>query len=374
MPSEIYKPDRLRILFIPRDNTGCGFYRMMVPANELKKQDMADVRLRYEWSWEDISWAHIIIIQRQSEPQAFEAIEQAQSMGKKIVYEIDDLLQCVDPNNPAFSYWTPSGANLSRALNIIRKCDAVQVSTKRLRNEYALWNRTIDVLPNYLDKSLWGTDDWSDTDWKDFNERANDDIIRIAWSGAHSHYYDLQVIEQIITKICRKYPNVHFCLIGYWGESKTGPNLFQELIPSTTKCSHCNNTGQLEKIPGTDLLYYPKKLRQSAFDVAVAPLIETGFNEAKSDVKIKEYAALGLPVIASAVGPYRESVQHGYTGFLASTGKEWFDAMEELIKNKDLRLTLGKNNHEWYRKNTIDIHIQKWLEFYYRIVSFQRMW
>jgi len=374
MAKEIYKPDRLRILFIPRDNAGCGFYRMMVPANELKKQDLADVRLRDVWTWEDVEWAHIVVVQRQSEQQAFESIEQAQAMGKKIVYEIDDLLQGVEPNNPAFSYWSPMGPNLGRALNLMRKCNAMQVSTPRLRNEYSLWNKNISVLPNYLDKTVWSTDNWTDEEWKEFYERKNDDIIRIGWVGAHSHYYDLQVVEQIITKLCKKYTNVHFCLMGYWGESKQGPNLFRELVPSTTVCSHCQEGGQFEKIPGADLLYYPKKLRQAAFDIAIAPLIETGFNEAKSDVKIKEYAALGIPVVASGVGPYRESVQQGYTGFLASTGKDWFDALEKLIKDKELRLRLGKNNYEWYKRNTIDTHIHDWLNFYYRVVSYQRIW
>ena len=374
MSKEIYKPDRLRILFIPRDNAGCGFYRMMVPANELKKQDLADVRLRDTWDWEDVNWAHIVVLQRQSEVSAFEFIEQAQSMGKKVIYEIDDLLQNVEPNNPAFTYWTPNGPNLGRALNLMKMCNAVQVSTNRLRNEYALWNPTIGVLPNYLDKKVWATDDWDDAEWKEFNDRKSDGIIRIGWVGAHSHYYDLQVVEQIITKICNKYTNVHFCLMGYWGESKKGPNLFQNLIPITSTCSHCQNGGQLEKIPGADLLYYPKRLRQASFDIAIAPLIETGFNESKSDVKIKEYAALGLPVVASAVGPYKESVQQGYTGFLASTGKEWFDALEKLIKNKELRLRLGENNYEWYKRSTIDTHIHEWLNFYNRVVSFQRIW
>jgi len=372
--SNVISPRRLRILWIPRDNQGCGFYRIMVPANELKKQDLADVRVREEWAWEDVEWSHIIIIQRQSELPAFESIEKAQAMGKKVVYDIDDLLQLVEPNNPAFSYWSPMGDNLARALNIIKNCDAVQVSTKRLRNEYALWNKTIGVLPNYLDKNLWSTDNWVDDDWEKFNKRKNDGIIRIGWMGAHSHYYDLQVVEQVITKICKKYTNVHFCLMGYWGESKIGPNLFQELVPSTTVCPHCQQGGQFEKIPGAALLHFPKELRQSAFDIAIAPLIDTGFNEAKSDVKIKEYGALGLPVVASAVGPYKESVQQGYTGFLASTGKEWFDALEKLIKDKELRERLGKNNYEWYKKNTIDIHIHEWLNFYYRAVTYQRIW
>ena len=37
--TEVQSPKRRNLLFIPRDNKGCGLYRMMVPANEIKKQD-----------------------------------------------------------------------------------------------------------------------------------------------------------------------------------------------------------------------------------------------------------------------------------------------------------------------------------------------
>ena len=370
----IHSPDRLRILMIPMDNKGCGFYRMMVPANEIKRQDLADIQVNFGWNWQMVEWSHIIIIQRHSDPAAFEAIDQAHSLGKKIVYEIDDFLQAISPLNPAFNFWSPMGPHLGRALRLMQKCDAMQVSTPRLRNEYGLWNPVIEVMPNYLDKTIWDTPAWTAIHWDNYYKKKNDGIIRIIWSGAGSHYNDLQLIEEVITKICQKYPNVHFCLMGYFGESNQGKNLFQDIPSNTSICPHCKEAGQLEKIPGIDLLYYPSKLKECAADIAVAPLIETGFNQGKSDLKIKEYSALSIPVIASRMTPYKESVQEGYTGFLASTGKEWFDALELLIKNEELRKRLGKNNHQWYEQNTIDKHIREWLQFYYRVVSFKNKW
>ena len=148
---EIHSPERLRILMIPQDNKGCGFYRMMVPANEIKKQDLADVVLNFGWNWQLVEWSHIIIIQRVTDLEAYESIEQAHSLGKKIIYEIDDYIQGISPNNPSFDFWSPFGPNLARALKIIQVCDAVQVTTERLQKEFALWNPRVDVLPNYLD-------------------------------------------------------------------------------------------------------------------------------------------------------------------------------------------------------------------------------
>lgn len=372
--SDIYAPSRLKILFLPQDNKGCGFYRMMVPANEMKKQDLADIVINFGWDWKLIQWADLIVIQRESKQEAFEAIDQAHSIGKKIIYEVDDLLQCVSPWNPAYPFWSPMGPNLARALKLMEKCDAMQVSTPRLRNEYGLFNPVIEAMPNYLDKQLWDTPAWTATHWDNFYKKKNDGIIRIGWAGAGSHYHDIQLIEDIITKICQKYPRVHFVMMGYFGESNKGKNLFQDISSNTSVCAHCKQTGQLEKVPGIDLLYYPSKLKECAFDIAVAPIIETGFNEGKSDLKVKEYAALGVPVVASNITPYKESVSHGHTGFLASTGKEWFDSLELLIKDEDLRKKMGENNHRWYEQNTIDKHIHEWVRYYQRVVSVSSKW
>jgi len=747
----VISPNRLKILVIPADQHGCGFYRMMVPANEIKRQDLADVQVTFDWNWKMVEWAHLIIIQRQSDQAAFEAIDQAHSLGKKIIYDIDDYLQGISPHNPSYNFWSPMGPHLGRALKIMQKCDAMQVSTPRLRNEYSLYNPVIEVMPNYLDKQLWDTPAWTATHWDNYYKKKNDNIIRIGYAGAgcydteteiltengfkffkdlnskekvatlnpqnnnieyhkptkyieyqhngkmlniemqqvslcvtpnhniyrarkgalksnlkynlvkaeeldnktfylkrdgkwcgvkqkyfilpkisfssgsfngyyrkyghktitkikqekkikmedwlkffgfwiaegwtskttfenpkgkqhnlmqvgiaqfkdneyleemkrimskygfdgkytkdkkqlrfcdnqlwnylkqfggasekfipkyilslppkelkilldyyirgdghiaksgktqawtsseklvdnlseialkigwganvvnrgknrsgenhtirgkiirgnydnyqvtflrktmpsyfkpfikkqhqkwidydnkvycvevknhiilvrrrgkyiwcgNSHYHDLQLIEQVITKICQKYPQVHFCLMGYFGESNTGKNLFQDIPGNTTICSHCKNAGQLEKIPGIDLLYYPSKLRECAFDIGIAPLIETGFNQAKSDLKIKEMAALGIPVVASNIIPYKDSIKHGYTGFLANTGKEWYDMIELLIKDEVLRKRLGMNNYQWYKENTIDKHILERLQFYNRVVSFNQKW
>lgn len=372
--NEVNKPDRLNLLFLPRDNKGCGFYRMMVPANEIKRQDLANVVLNFGWNWEMVKWAHVIIIQRMTDIEAYEAIEQAHSMGKKIIFELDDFVQAISPTNPSFDFWSPFGPHTGRCLKIIQKCDAMQVTTDRLRNEYALWNPRVDVLPNYLDKTLWDVPAWTASHWDNYYKKKNDGIIRIGWSGAGSHYEDLQLIEQVMTKICQKYPQVHFALFAYHGESKRGPNLFQNIPAATSVCPHCKYGGQLEKIPGIDVLYYSSKLKEAAFDIGVAPLIETGFNQGKSDLKIKEYAALGIPVIATRMKPYSLSVKEGYTGFLAANGKEWFDALELLIKDEELRKRLGRNNHRWYKENTIDKHIHKWMSFYNRVASFKFKW
>ena len=134
---------------------------MLMPANEIKRQDLANVIVADKIQEDSANWANVVIIQRVFEPQWYELIERLQSMGKKVVYEIDDLLTTVSPANPSFATWDPLGGNLGRSLKIIQKCDAVQVTTKRLRNEYALWNPRTEVLQNYLDHTIWDQPAWT---------------------------------------------------------------------------------------------------------------------------------------------------------------------------------------------------------------------
>jgi hypothetical protein len=44
--------------------------------------------------------------------------------------------------------------------------------------------------------------------------------------------------------------------------------------------------------------------RIGGFDVGIAPLADLPGNRVRSDIKLKEYAASGVPWLASAVGPY----------------------------------------------------------------------
>jgi glycosyltransferase involved in cell wall biosynthesis len=78
-------------------------------------------------------------------------------------------------------------------------------------------------------------------------------------------------------------------------------------------------------------------------DIALAPLeMNNVFCRAKSEIKFVEAGALGLPVVASNIDPYRDSMSEGRNGFLASDEKEWTQALTALIQDAQLRTDLGE--------------------------------
>jgi glycosyltransferase involved in cell wall biosynthesis len=77
------------------------------------------------------------------------------------------------------------------------------------------------------------------------------------------------------------------------------------------------------------------------FDVGIMPLADAPFERGKCGFKIVQYMAAGLPVVASPVGVNRSMVTSGYNGFLASSEKEWCEALSSLKTSPALRNSMG---------------------------------
>jgi O-antigen biosynthesis protein len=70
--------------------------------------------------------------------------------------------------------------------------------------------------------------------------------------------------------------------------------------------------------------------------VALAPLRDTPFNRAKSDLKWLEYSALELPGVFSNITPYATSVEDGVTGLLVDDDPDrWAAAIGRLLDDPD---------------------------------------
>lgn len=54
------------------------------------------------------------------------------------------------------------------------------------------------------------------------------------------------------------------------------------------------------------------------------------WSQGKCGLKVLQYQAAGLPVIANPVGVHRDLIRHGENGFLASSLDEWYEAIQRL--------------------------------------------
>ncbi len=79
------------------------------------------------------------------------------------------------------------------------------------------------------------------------------------------------------------------------------------------------------------------------FDVGIAPLVDTPFGRSRSNVKVKEYAAHGIPWLASDFGPYH-GLGEAEGGRLVGDD-DWLEAMIALVDDRRGRKRLGEAAH-----------------------------
>ncbi len=76
-------------------------------------------------------------------------------------------------------------------------------------------------------------------------------------------------------------------------------------------------------------------------DIGISWLPDDGWSAGKCGLKLLQYMAAGLPVIANPVGLQRHLVRHGETGYLVDTPDEWEVAVRRLARDADLRRRMG---------------------------------
>jgi glycosyltransferase involved in cell wall biosynthesis len=85
------------------------------------------------------------------------------------------------------------------------------------------------------------------------------------------------------------------------------------------------------------------------FDVGVMPLPDEPWERGKCGFKLIQYMGCALPVVASPVGANAEIVEHGRTGFHATTSREWSEALRALAADPALRARMGAAGFERVR-------------------------
>lgn len=93
-------------------------------------------------------------------------------------------------------------------------------------------------------------------------------------------------------------------------------------------------------------------------DVGVMPLVDTPFQRGKCGLKLLQYMAAGLPVVASPVGVNRTLVRPGENGFLAEREDDWRAALRALRDNPARRRALGGAGRERCAR---DFSLRRWV-------------
>lgn len=100
-------------------------------------------------------------------------------------------------------------------------------------------------------------------------------------------------------------------------------------------------------LPGVDVEFRAWDFDREVADlqdatIGVMPLEDTEWARGKCGLKLLQYLAVGVPSVASPVGVNRDIIVSGENGFLAATEQDWYERLDALCRQPQLRAQMGQ--------------------------------
>jgi len=243
--------------------------------------------------------ADLVLIQKRLVPRVL--IRAISATGTPIVFDLDDAL-FVDPARPGTA--SPESARLE---SIVRSSDLVIAGNAYL----AEWARELGTpvrqIPTAVDASRWSP--------SVLREHAG---VVLGWIGTSSNLWHLEAIADGIVAAL-------------------------DAVPSSRLVVVCDRPAAIDH-PAVEFRQWSleSELRSVAdFDIGLMPLSDDPWTRGKCAFKALQCMALGLPVIAAAVGANNDVIDDGRTGILVHGPDDWTRRLLFLMQSADVRTALG---------------------------------
>jgi len=306
------------------DEDALAVIRMLGPAKLAGLEIIRGVNNDRSVNIDAVKEGELVIIQREFgvEYDSYEKIiSLARALNKPIVLDLDDLILALPEDHPdrVAGNFTPA---LLPLLQTIIEADLITVPSTHLREYLLAYNPNIEVIPNYLDDSIW------QLRTPVIKEDTREPII-IGYMGGHSHSPDLLMVQPALMQLVEKYSQERI-RFQFWG-----------IEPPEELASYA----KVDWFPPPSKQYsdFANYFQQQEVDILIAPLCDNLFNSCKSPVKFLEYSAIGAPGVYSKVAPYAEIIENEKEGLLASTTEEWVRMLSRLIESPELRRRIVVN-------------------------------
>ena len=319
-----------RTLFIGISNGAVAWYRCALPATVLgcdwvgvrgqpTDPELRGGRVPPTFTLEDAAGYDVVVVQQVSGPEWLKTIRRWQAAGVTVLYEIDDWLHGVRRLQHHAHASKLDRATVETYELCMRAADGIICSTDWLTRRYRPLNRRTWTCRNGIDLARYRF------------TRPERDHVGIGWAGGTGHTAAVKSWVDEVAGVMRERPEVRFFSIG----QKFGEWLQAEF------------PGRTLSIPFTAMEVYPAAMTH--YDIALAPAGKSDYFKGKSDLRWLEAAALKMPCIADPdVYP---DIEHGVTGFHASTPAEAGEIMRELVADAELRERVGAAAYEYVVAN-----------------------
>ena len=410
---------KIKVLVVPSDRTGVGYFRSTKPHIALEKNfpEEFHIDIDYEPKLNDDNWLKqydIIHYHRTLGPyENVEGIlERTDKLGIVTIMDIDDHW-APGQHHPAYLMIKNSGMDKKIHTNI-KNARNITTTTPLFAEEISKSNDKVYILPNAIDP----------------NERQYipkpepSKRLRIGWLGGSSHLKDLEILNGIVGRLKSDglIDKVQFVVCGFdlrgmitmidqtTGQQTQRPIQPKESVWYKYEQIFTNNYATVSEEYKNHLLEFRKgefdgvenepyrrvwtkpistyASNYNLFDVSLAPIEEHLFNKVKSQLKVIEAGFHKKAIIAQDYGPYQIDLKNMFNkgaknegpvknelgnALLVSTSKnhkDWYKHIKKLILNPELVTELSEKLHNTVKDTySIDAVTSERRDLYHKLIK-----
>ena len=357
-------PRKLKILVVHPNEGGCAYYRSLMPNQKLLQlfgdyveirfnqnplgADTKTLKLEPDTPTPDIDWADVVMVNNINNlggPYTCRVVGVAKEKGKFVHFDTDDLLTELYEEHRLYGVYKDNKLDEMTKF-IYYNSDLVTVTQVKFAQRIAPYCRNVlAIVKNCIDYNLphWNVP-----------KTIHGKRVHIGWAGGIHHRPDVLEFSKVPHLVNQKVgrervfwdfygrPTID---INKTPQEKWQIDAWDEYKKALLSGFKGQANWQIHPAAPPDAYghFYAN------MDVAIAPLKMNAFNDSKSEIKVAECGRYKVPIVASDVGCYNETIIDGVTGFLIPPdgGKHlWVKRLSYLVNNPKKIKEMGENLHQ----------------------------
>ena len=253
------------------------------------------------------------------------AVYCAKKLGIPVLTKIDDAIYQRSTGLKSIQRKIEKFLNRKALSNSDRLLVSNEGTREIVSSYYNIPREKIAIIPNGIDVSFF-----------DIKNKKNE--RQIVFSGAMYYHRGLDILLDAATQIVKELPDTKFILLG------EGPEL-AKLQSEIAKKNLSKNIEFKGWLPRDDI---PRYLSESC--VGIGPLRSTDVTKNALPIKVLEYMAATLPIVAARDTLQNDVLADGQNGYFISDASDLAKKIILLLKNDKLREEMGSMSREMVAK------------------------
>ena len=280
--------------------------------------------------------ADAVIVQRKLPDEALLAAIRRRA--KFLIFDFDDAVWLRDSYSPKGL----ESVKLSRRFQrLVGVCDLVIAGNAYLADHAKRFtNASVEIIPTCVDPARYGMVDHT----------GEGEDCRLVWIGSASTLQGLDRFRAVLEQLGLGVPGLRLRLVC---------DRFLEFRNLAVECVPWSEATEAESLRSAD--------------IGISWIPDDAWSRGKCGLKILQYQAAGLPVIANPVGVHPERVQTNRMGIRATEPQEWIDAGRTLIAYPGTRRAYGSAGREQVvRHFSVQAGALRWIECLQKLLTPKR--